>query len=236
MGKSKLLIVEDDRDLIELLRLRFQREGFAVAWALTGEDGLALAAKEDPALVLLDVMLPGMDGLEVCRLLRRSSSVPIIFLTVRAGEAERLLGFKLGGDDYMMKPFSVDELVARVKAILKRQAAAPPAAKQLQGLHGIEIDHDRREVFVHGKAVKLTPKEFMLLETLIGADGKILPRQLLMKRVWGYDQKLGLDERRVDHLVCRLRRNLREEGSRILTVSGAGYRIKRAETAPPRAK
>lgn len=228
MERPKLLIVEDDRDLIELLRLRFQREGFAVTWALTGEDGLALAAKEDPALVILDIMLPGMDGLEVCRLLRRSSSVPIIFLTVRAGEAERLLGFKLGGDDYMMKPFSVDELVARVKAILNRKVAAPPAAKKLRGRRVIDIDHDRREVRVHGQAVKLTPKEFMLLETLMAADGKVLPRRLLMKRIWGYDRKLGLDERRVDHLVCRLRRNLREEGSRILTVSGAGYRIKRA--------
>lgn len=209
-----------------MLRCRFAEEGFPVSSASTGEEGLALAAKVHPDLVILDVMMPGMDGLEVCQLLRQRSAVPIVFLTARASEVDRVLGFKLGGDDYVTKPFSVNELVARVKAILKRKA---PAAEGKPGRRGgVEIDHDRREVRVQGKAVKLTPKEFLLLETLKEAEGKIVSRQSLMKRIWGYDRSLGLDNRRVDHLVCRLRRNLLSEGARILTVSGAGYRLKRA--------
>lgn len=228
--RPKLLIVEDNRDFIKLLRYRFEEEGFAVSWAPTGEKGLLLAAKEDPALVILDVMLPGMDGLEVCQQIRQRSSVPIVFLTARGSEVDRVLGFKLGGDDYVTKPFSVNELVARVKAILKRRAPAPaPAAAAKPRRHGgITIDHDRREVLVQGRPVKLTPKEFMLLETLRDAGGKIVSRQFLMKKIWGYDRNLGIDHRRVDHLVCRLRRNLLTEGARIQTVSGAGYSLKRA--------
>lgn len=222
--RPRLLIIEDNRDFVKLLRYRFSEEGFAVSCAPTGEKGLALAAKEDPALVILDVMLPGMDGLEVCQKLRQRSAVPVVFLTARGSEVDRVLGFKLGGDDYVTKPFSISELVARVRAILKRKA--PADARKSRSLGGIKVDHDSREVRVAGKAVKLTPKEFSLLELLMDAGGKVVSRSQLMKNVWGYDRNLGMDDRRVDHLVCCLRRNLKSEGSRILTVSGSGYRVK----------
>lgn len=152
--------------------------------------------------------------------------MPIVFLTARGSEVDRVLGFKLGGDDYVTKPFSVNELVARVRAILKRKAPAP--APKPRSLGGIAVDHDSREVRVKGKAAKLTPKEFTLLELLMEADGKVVSRQTLMKSIWGYDRKLGMDDRRVDHLVCCLRRSLKSEGARILTVSGSGYRVKTA--------
>lgn len=222
--RPRLLIVDDNRDFIKLLRYRFNEEGFAVSCAFTGERGLELAEKEDPALVILDVMLPGMDGLEVCQRLRQRSAVPVVFLTARGGEVDRVLGFKLGGDDYVTKPFSVNELVARVRSILKRKAP-PPAAARKRRLGGIAVDCDSREVRVQGKAVRLAPKEFLLLELLLDAGGKVVSRQFLMKKVWGYDRELGMDDRRVDHLVCRLRRLLRAEGARIITVSGSGYRI-----------
>lgn len=222
--RPRLLIVDDNRDFIKLLRYRFNEEGFSVSCAFTGERGLELAEKEDPALVILDVMLPGMDGLEVCQRLRQRSAVPVVFLTARGGEVDRVLGFKLGGDDYVTKPFSVNELVARVRSILKRKAP-PPAAARKRRLGGIAVDCDSREVRVQGKAVRLAPKEFLLLELLLDAGGKVVSRQFLMKKVWGYDRELGMDDRRVDHLVCRLRRLLRAEGARIITVSGSGYRI-----------
>lgn len=223
----KLLLVEDDKDLVRLIKYNFDKEGYHVVHASDGETGLALARKEKPDLVILDVMLPKLDGLEFCRLFRQESKTPIIFLTAKKSEVDRILGLKLGGDDYVTKPFSVGELIARVAAVLRRasgtgQDEAPPLrAGQL------EVDLARHEVRVKGQTVALTPKEFEFLKALVEADGKVLSRDQLLEKIWGYDRSMEIDTRTVDQHIARLRRKLKGEGFRIATVTNAGYRLKR---------
>lgn len=225
MSGESILVVEDEKALLKVLRYNLEKEGYRVSEASDGKAALAAARRVKPDLLLLDVMLPGLDGFEVCKALRKESEVPILFLTARKEELDRVLGLELGADDYVTKPFSVRELLARVKAVLKRAAhpAAPAAAKRFGAL---SVDFERYEVRVGAKGVELTPTEFKLLRLLIEADGKALSRDAVLGRLYGPDRSHELDERSVDQLVARLRDKLASESGRVVTVKNVGYRFK----------
>jgi DNA-binding response OmpR family regulator len=220
-----VLIVEDDPDIAEGLKYNLEREGLETRVALTGEQGLqaALDSKNPPALVVLDLMLPGMSGTELCRRLRREPQTrrtPIIMLTARTSEADRVAGLDLGADDYISKPFSVRELMARVRAVLRRaEESAPPRYEDGR----LSIDFGDMRVACEGAAVKLTRKEFALLATLVRAAGRVATRQQLLDGVWGYDY-YG-DTRTLDVHIRRLRQKLGPCGDSIETVVGVGYRF-----------
>ena len=220
-----ILVVDDEANIADLVELYLRKEGFRVLKAGTGEDGLAAAKRERPRLVVLDVGLPGIDGLEVCRRLRSDhasgGTVPVIFLTARDGEIDRILGLEMGADDYLTKPFSPRELVARVKAILRRSesAAAPPEVIEVGGA---VVDLGRREVRAQGQVVELTGKEFELLRYLAENGGRALSRQQILDGVWGYGW-YG-DARTVDVHVAQVRKKLGEAVA-ITTVRGVGYRL-----------
>ncbi len=223
--KARLLLVEDEKDIAFVVSAQLRKEGYEVRIANDGAAGLKLARKHKPDLVISDVMLPKMDGHEMIRRLREESQVPVLFLTARRDEGDRVRGFQLGADEYMTKPFSMHELVARVQALLRRaaRAAAPPTVTRLGGL---EVDFARHEVRVDGKPRHLAPREFRLLKLFLEANGKVLSREELLKSIWGYDEDLGISTRTVDQHVARLRRSLGAERRRILTVKNVGYRIK----------
>jgi DNA-binding response OmpR family regulator len=221
-----VLIVEDDPDIAEGLRYNLEREGLETRVALTGEEGLsaALDPKGTPALVILDLMLPGMSGSELCRRLRREPATrrtPIIMLTARASEADRVAGLDLGADDYISKPFSVRELLARVRAVLRRADESASARYEDSRL---SIDFDDMRVACDGAAVRLTRKEFSLLSTLVRSAGRVATRQQLLDNVWGYEY-YG-DSRTLDVHIRRLRQKLGPCGDCIETVVGVGYRFK----------
>jgi DNA-binding response OmpR family regulator len=178
-----------------------------------------------PHLIILDIMLPGIDGLEFLRLLRRENRTPVILLSAKRGETDRILGLKLGADDYVVKPFSHGELLARVEARLRPAAETGNGRKASVG--AMTIDVDRHQVTVKGKLVRLAPKEFFLLRLLVEADGKVLTRDKLLELIWGHDKSMEIDTRTVDQHVARLRRKLGEEGSRITTVPNFGYQVRR---------
>jgi DNA-binding response OmpR family regulator len=232
-----VLIVEDDPDIAEGLRYNLEREGLETRVALTGEQGLAAAldAKSPPALVILDLMLPGMSGTELCRRLRREPATrrtPIIMLTARASEADRVAGLDLGADDYISKPFSVRELMARVRAVMRRTDETAAARYEDSRL---TIDFADMRVVCDGAAVRLTRKEFSLLSTLARAAGRVATRQQLLDNVWGYEY-YG-DTRTLDVHIRRLRQKLGSCGNCIETVVGVGYRFvgcpKPSEMASP---
>ena len=220
-----VLIVEDDPDIAEGLRYNLEREGLETRVALTGEQGLqaALDARNPPALVILDLMLPGMSGAELCRRLRREPATrrtPIIMLTARTSEADRVAGLDLGADDYISKPFSVRELLARVRAVLRRADETATARYEDSRL---SIDFDDMRVVCEGAHVRLTRKEFSLLATLARAAGRVATRQQLLDNVWGYEY-YG-DTRTLDVHIRRLRQKLGPCGDSIETVVGVGYRF-----------
>ena len=220
-----VLIVEDDPDIAEGLRYNLEREGLETRVALTGEQGLqaALDARNPPALVILDLMLPGMSGAELCRRLRREPATrrtPIIMLTARTSEADRVAGLDLGADDYISKPFSVRELLARVRAVLRRADETATARYEDSRL---SIDFDVMRVVCDGAHVRLTRKEFSLLTTLARAAGRVATRQHLLDNVWGYEY-YG-DTRTLDVHIRRLRQKLGPCGDSIETVVGVGYRF-----------
>ncbi|MGB8509314.1 MAG: response regulator transcription factor [Pyrinomonadaceae bacterium] len=226
-----VLIVEDDPDIAESLRYNLEREGLAVRLAETGEKGLAAALdkKSPPILMILDVMLPGMSGTELCRRLRREPSTrrtPIIMLTARTSEADRVAGLDLGADDYISKPFSVRELMARVRAVLRRANESATAAYEDERL---QIDFDEMRVSCDGVPVKLARKEFGLLSALVRAAGRVLTRQQLLDGVWGYEY-YG-DTRTLDVHVRRLRQKLGACDDCVETVIGVGYRFAGHKTA-----
>ncbi|MBI4349680.1 MAG: response regulator transcription factor [Elusimicrobia bacterium] len=234
MGRGKILIVDDEKDMIGLMRQNFRREGYHPIFAADGESGLVLARKERPDLVIIDIMLPKMDGLEFCRQLRQEIPTPTLFLTGKSSEVDRILGLKMGGDDYVVKPFSMRELLARVDAILRR--ARPDLAGEKNGsiaLGALEVDFERHTVQVAEKPVLLTPKEFEFLKLLIEAKGKVLSRDYLLERVWGYEKSMDIDTRTVDQHIAHLRRKLRDEGKRIVTVTNFGYEIKMDDARYP---
>jgi DNA-binding response OmpR family regulator len=237
---ATILIVEDERDLSALLRRHLQEEGHRVTQAYDGQQALAAARAQPPDLVVLDWMLPRMDGLEVCRRLRTESVVPILMLTARAEEMDRVVGLEVGADDYLTKPFSVRELLARVRALLRRveldrgtapaaQIAQPaprmpPVQPALQA-GPLRVDLTERSATLRGSPLDLTPKEFDLLALLVRNPGRAFSREYLVETVWGYDAT-GSD-RTVDTHVLRLRRKLGAVGERIETVWGIGYRFAR---------
>ncbi len=234
-GKTghKILVVDDERSITDLLEYNLQRNGYQVVVARDGRQALRLAKAEQPDLVILDLMLPGLDGLDVCRVLRRESAIPIIMLTARDEEVERVVGLELGADDYVTKPFSVRELIARVKAVLRRTTHTAPTetgAGTVYRSGSLEVDIISREARLADTPLSLTRLEFDLLETLIRHAGQALSRDQLLDQVWGYDY-YG-DARAVDSAVKRLRAKLRAAGgapSLVSNVRGVGYRLERPQ-------
>lgn len=223
---ATILIIEDERDLAELVAFHLRQEGYTCQICGDGSSGLAAALSAPPDLVVLDVMLPQLLGTEVCRELRREArtrQVPVLMLTARGEESDRVVGFEIGADDYLTKPFSVRELVLRIKALLRR--SAPAATDTPQGLQigELNIDTDRHEVTVAGAAVTLTSTEYRLLLTLAERRGRLQSRDTLLQDVWGYHY-VG-DTRTVDTHITRLRNKLGAAGDLIQTVRGFGYKL-----------
>lgn len=220
-NKGEVLIVEDEQHIADLVRMYLEQEGFRVAHTLTGEEGLERIKSFPPTLVILDIALPGMDGIEVCRRLRVTSSVPVLMLTARDGEVDRVLGLEIGADDYLTKPFSPRELVARIKAILRRVEPGPADAGPINA-GGVTIWPERREVAVGGKKVYLTTKELDLLLYLCQNRGIVLSRPQILSAVWGYDFYGG--ERTVDAHIRTIRKKLGDPLP-LTTIRGVGYKI-----------
>jgi len=223
---SRVLIVEDEPDIRELVVHHLKREGYQVSVAASGEEALRQVQASPPDLVLLDLMMPAMNGLEVCRRLRQdpvTASLPIVMLTAKGDEVDRVLGLELGADDYVVKPFSPKELLARVRAVLRRSLPAPGASPTTLG--ALTIDPGTHTVSVGDEVLALTPKEFDLLRALVEARGRVLSREFLLDRVWGYSRASEIESRTVDVHVRRLRVKLGPEGRRVLTVKRVGYRM-----------
>ena len=223
---SRVLIVEDEPDIRELVVHHLKREGYQVSAAASGEEALRQVQAAPPDLVLLDLMMPAMDGLEVCRRLRQdpaTASLPIVMLTAKGDEVDRVLGLELGADDYVAKPFSPKELLARVRAVLRRSLPAPGASPTTLG--ALTIDPGTHTVSMGDEILALTPKEFDLLRALVEARGRVLSREFLLDRVWGYSRASEIESRTVDVHVRRLRVKLGPEGRRVLTVKSVGYRL-----------
>jgi two-component system response regulator RegX3 len=224
----RILIVEDEPGLAESVRYALETEGFEVDVADSGVTGLELARRVNPDLVLLDLMLPGMSGLDVCRLIRSSSDVPIIMLTAKDSEADKVSGLELGADDYMTKPFSMRELVARVRAHLRRASKTGMLAESNEVLRGgpVELDIDAHVTRVDGEEIELRPKEFELLESLMRRKNRLAARHTLIDEVWG-PSYFG-DTKTLDVHIKRLREKLERDSSKprhIVTVRGLGYKF-----------
>ena len=223
--EQTVLVVDDEAAIAEAVRARLSNEGFRVVLAADGPQALELAEAEQPDLVVLDLMLPGMDGLEVCRRLQSRRWVPVLMLTARTEEADKVAGFAVGADDYLTKPFSLRELTVRVRAILRRveRIASTPSSDPIE-LAGLSIDPSRRKVSLDGEEVQLTPLEFEILLAMARDPGVVFTREQLMDRVWGYRDYAG--GRVVDSHVARIRRKLGEDGAEprfVRTVHGVGY-------------
>lgn len=226
MAKETVLVIEDEKNILELVKYNLEKDGFRVLTALKGDEGLERARKEKPSLLILDVMLPEMNGLEICKILKQNyqtAAIPIIMLTAKGEEADRVLGLELGADDYVTKPFSPRELIARVKAVLRRLQEKPKDRSFKFGT--LELDTAKHITSLKGKPVTLTSKEFDLLKVLMEAEGRVLSRDFLLDRVWGYDQSLEIETRTVDMHIGQLRKKLKIEAARILTVKNVGYRF-----------
>jgi two-component system, OmpR family, alkaline phosphatase synthesis response regulator PhoP len=229
VAHASVLVVEDESSIASFVALYLKNAGYAVRTVGNGSDALTQVAADLPSLVVLDLMLPDIDGIEVCRRIRKSSDVPILMLTARDEDVDKIIGLEVGADDYLTKPFNPRELVARVKSILRRAA---PERRQLESKvlnHGdLSVDAGRREVKVGEEEIQLAPKEFDLLWELLDHRGLVLTRDQLLERVWGYT--FAGDTRTVDVHVRQLRRKL-GDASPIVTVWGVGYKV-----SPPRDK
>ena len=223
---TRVLVVEDDPDIAELVARYLEKAGYTTARVSSGRDALDAVRAKAPDLIVLDVMLPHVDGLEVCRLLRandHTASIPIIMLTARADESERIVGLEMGADDYLAKPFSPNELVARVRALLRRaQRVDAPSGRPLS-LGAIIVDPERHIVLLEGREVALTAKEFLLLAYLLEHRGRVLSRDILLEQVWGYRYTGGT--RTVDVHVRRLREKLPPLADALVTVKQFGYKL-----------
>jgi DNA-binding response OmpR family regulator len=226
---TSILVVEDDPNLLNALAYNLEREGYSVITAADGEQALEAARRENPGLVVLDLMLPKMSGLEVCRILRREMTVPILMLTAKAEETDKVIGLELGADDYMTKPFSIRELLARVHAILRRSEMAgvtPTESDLTMKIDDIDIDPARHRAMRRGEPLGLTPKEFDLLVFLAKNKGFVFRREQLLEKVWGYDY--AGDTRTIDVHVRWLRRKIEPDPQRprhLLTIRGIGYKL-----------
>ncbi|MBT9167268.1 MAG: Transcriptional regulatory protein SrrA [Syntrophomonadaceae bacterium] len=226
MSEALILVVDDEEHIRELVRLYLEKEGFAVALAVDGEEALQKVKAVSPQLIILDIMLPKMGGWDVCREVRKFSETPIIMLTAKGEEFDKVLGLELGADDYLTKPFSPRELVARVKAILRRTSHDGTASSaERVNYPGLVINMASREVLVAEREVMLTPKEFDLLWFLAKKPGKVFTREQLLTAVWGYDYYGDL--RTVDTHIKRLREKVEREGAspRVKTIWGVGYKF-----------
>lgn len=224
--KSKILIVDDEPDALEVLGFKLREAGYLPIYAKDGSHAITLARKERPALMVLDLMLPEVDGIEVCKILRRdpaTAAMPIIMLTARASEIDRIIGLEVGADDYVAKPFSLRELVLRIRKLLGRVKGAGEPAGQL-GFGRLQIDITGHEVKVGDCPVQLTVTEFRLLEFLARRRGRVQTRERLLQDVWGYDNPI--DSRTVDTHVRRLREKIGDAAEYLETIRGVGYRIK----------
>lgn len=224
---EKILLVEDEKTLAKALKFNLEKEGFRVEVAFDGEEALNAMSGEEPDLVILDLMLPKIDGYEVCRSIRRSSDVPIIMLTARDEDIDKILGLELGADDYMTKPFNTRELLARIKAILRRTVQQAAAARSFIKVGDLQIDVIKHKVTVKGREVALTSREYNLLSLLASNPGKVYSREELLEEIWGDDY--SGDVRTVDVHIRHLREKIEEfpaEPNIILTVWGAGYKFR----------
>lgn len=224
---KRILIIEDEQNIVDILAFNLQRDGYQTLEAMDGATGLELALERDPDLILLDLMLPRMDGFEVCRRLREAGrTTPVIMLTAREEETDKVLGLELGADDYITKPFSMRELLARVKANIRRTAMAGTAAPaQRMELDRITVDTQAMMVYKDGKPLELTQREYELVRVLAGQRGQVFSREALMEQVWNYEGYVG-DVRAVDVAVRRLREKLEDDPAEpqfIVTRRGAGY-------------
>ncbi|MDD5448880.1 MAG: response regulator transcription factor [Actinomycetota bacterium] len=234
MAGRKILVVEDDEILLDALKYNLTKEGYGVVTVADGARALEVARTEQPDLIILDIMLPGLDGFEVCRILRKEMTVPILMLTAKVEEIDKVVGLEIGADDYMTKPFSLRELLARLKAMLRRQEmlkgktvseeeAAPPTLKA----DDLTIDFARHQVSLGDRVLDLSPKEFELLAFLARNRGRVFTRDSLLEKIWGYDYT-G-DTRTVDVHIRWLRRKIEADPARpqwLLTVRGLGYKFK----------
>ena len=221
--QQPILVVEDEPSIASFVAMYLKKAGFDVRIAPTASDALAKATTDAPALIILDLMLPDLDGIDVCRRIRQRSDVPILMLTARDDDVDKIIGLEVGADDYLTKPFNPRELVARVKSILRRSAPKRRDVESRSLEHGaVRIDSGRREVRVDGREIQLAPKEFDLLWELLDHRGLVLTRDQLLERVWGYT--FAGDTRTVDVHVGQLRRKL-GESCPIVTVWGVGYKV-----------
>jgi two-component system, OmpR family, response regulator VicR len=228
VARGKVLVVDDEKPIAEILRYNLEQEGYDVILAYDGTEAIQQARTQRPDLILLDIMLPKKDGFAVCRDIRRSSNVPIIMLTAKDTELDKVLGLELGADDYVTKPFSAREVVARVKAQLRRHQVNEGVAGDLLACRELQVDTGRMEVSMAGQAVDLTYREYLLLVYLMRHAGYVISREKLLEEVWGYD--FYGDERTVDVTIRRLREKIEANPSQplyIRTKRGAGYFVRR---------
>jgi len=227
---EKILVVEDERDIARMIEYNLKKDGYRPVLVHDGSFAALTAAKEKPALILLDLMLPGLDGLEVCRRLKadaKTSAIPVIMLTAKGEESDKVLGLGLGADDYVTKPFSLKELLARVGAVLRRSSVKAAAAEASGKLKAgtLELDAAKVQARLKGAPLDLTAKEFELLKALMACGDRVLTREELLEKAWGMDAALEVETRTVDVHVGTLRKKLGKEGRRIVTVKNYGYRF-----------
>ena len=225
MAHELILAVDDEAHILELISFNLEAEGYNVKTASNGEDALTACTRERPSLILLDLMLPGIDGMEVCRRLKGNTStadIPIIMLTAKGDEVDKVLGLELGADDYVTKPFSVRELIARIKALLRR-ASAQTDDEGILRVGPLTIDTSNYEAFRNGEKLSLTLKEFELLKLLVISRGKVLTRDFLLDRIWGYE--FYGETRTVDVHIRHIRQKLGDDASYIETIRGVGYKL-----------
>ena len=234
MASSKILIVEDDRTLLDVLKYNLTKEGYNVMTAVDGVEALEVARSEKPDVIILDIMLPKLDGLEVCRILRHEMTVPILMLTAKTEEIDKVVGLEMGADDYMTKPFSVRELLARIRAMLRRSEMMKQEISSLKDITepsvvkagDLEVDPVRHQVSLGGSVLDLSPKEFDLLSFLAANRGRVFSRDYLLERVWGYDY--AGDTRTVDVHIRWLRQKIEADPAHpryLMTVRGVGYKF-----------
>jgi len=229
--KEKILIVDDEKDIVKMLDYNLKKEGFRTVCAYDGDDAVNFAVREHPDLILLDLMLPEMDGLEVCKTLKKedkTANIPIIMLTAKTKEADKVVGLELGADDYVTKPFSPRELIARIKAVLRR-AQEKDKLPAVLNIGDLTLDFDKVQVAIKGKPIELTSKEFELLKTLIKAKGRVLSRDYLLDTIWGFDHAVEIQTRTVDVHIRTLRKKLKNAAKYIVTVKNYGYRFQAPE-------
>lgn len=225
--KEKIFIVDDEKDIVKMVDYNLKKEGYRTICLYDGDEVLDSAKREIPNLIILDLMLPGIDGLEVCKRLKKeqkTSHIPIIMLTAKAHEADKVVGLEIGADDYVTKPFSPRELIARVKAVLRRSQEKEKLPEVLK-IGDLTVDFSKIEVYVKDKPVELASKEFELLKALIQAKGRVLSRDYLLNNIWSFDRAMEIQTRTVDVHIRTLRKKLKQAAKHIVTVKNYGYRF-----------